>query len=89
MKLHKYTALQYMVVTRSTDMVDKTLVCICRRWRNGADADHSLRPDTGISEQRDPSEGEQFEMEHLETVQGCVDVLAKYCAAPQLSERIL
>lgn len=53
-----YPFLQFMVVTRPIDTLDKTLECVYVKWSTDDEVQPSLRRGTGISEQGGPRQGE-------------------------------
>lgn len=70
-----YSFSQYIYMARPIDTVDETLRRVHLRSSTDDEVDCSLRRGTVISKQGDLSVREFFEMERLETLQGCVDVL--------------
>lgn len=78
-----------MEATGSKYIVNETLGCVSVEWGTDNAVDHSLRQVTGSLEQQGRGVGKWFEMECMQTVQGCVHVLSANHAIVPFTERIL
>lgn len=84
-----YAILQFTELTRLVDTVYEAFGCDCLRSGTDDAVEHSLKPDTGISEQRGLGMRENFRLELLETLKSFLNVLRATHAIVSLSERIL
>lgn len=85
----EFAFLQFMNVSRSIDTMYEPLGFDGLRWGTDDKADHSLRRNTDITEQRDPGVKKWFEMERLKTLQGFVNVVRANHENAPFTERIL
>lgn len=83
-----YAFFQCIQVRRTINMVDDKLRCICLSWSTNDEEDHILRSGTTISEQRGVSIRDWFEIEKLETLQDCANVLRANQASAPFPKRV-